>query len=241
MRNLWVVGCMGTLACTYASECGEATAAWHDESRSLAVSSVAPPETQVVDAASNRDDFASGDALTEAVSVTTDKLTYRFGEPIKVTIRNGLSTPIVTQAETHQCAIITVYRRVAGSWVALGSCPSGGAAAGLKVAPGTRVSGFLGPAHRETLVIGPIVGAPVGPMVFEGDAGDLPTVKPWQPGDLTWVVPRGNPPELDRPVRLSSLESELGPGEYRVEFTYKTEKASEPPNMAYSDIFLVNS
>jgi hypothetical protein len=60
------------------------------------------------------------------VGVTTDKSSYRPGEPIVVTVDNQLSVPVYALTGQTYCTVVTAERRVDDAWTAAGRCMVGG-------------------------------------------------------------------------------------------------------------------
>jgi hypothetical protein len=178
---------------------------------------------------SNRDNRAplTSDE-TPGVTIATDKQYYRVGEPIWVMVENTRHDTIYVPAEPNACSIMSVYRFEGGQWVAQQRCPTRAALAKVPIPPGSRITGQLGQGQASSYSVGPIVGALTVPQVFEGHVKDLPKVKPWQPGDPTWEVPRGGPlPERRRPP-FDALTTPLGEGRYHIRVRYTIGAASGP-------------
>lgn len=174
------------------------------------------------------------------VWVTTDSLRYHRGEPIHVTVRNQLSTLIYAPPDQTYCSIIGVQRLEAGQWGTEGGCaPAEGSAFFSVVAPEGEIGGILGPAAQDSGVQGPLIGEPSSPGVFEGDVRTLPPVKPWQPGDPVFEVPRGGVSAEGQVRPFSALGSELGPGTYRIVFSFRMGSTSGPVHTVYSEEFVV--
>lgn len=174
------------------------------------------------------------------VRVTTDKLSYRLGEPIVVTVDNDLSDPIYSLAGHTYCSMVTVQPLEGGGAGTEGACPDGSQPALVIIPPRSQLSAALDPAAQEPGIIGPIVGQPVAPSQFDDDLRTLPTVEPWKPGDPIIVVPEG---ELDEPepeiFGASSADSPLAQGRYRVEFSFRVGSDLDLARTAYSLEFIV--
>ena len=172
--------------------------------------------------------------VLQAVRVTTDKLSYRRGQPIFVTIRNDLSTVIYPSPRQRYCSVVNVQRLEAGQWVTQGSCPAGGPTAVSAIAPHSQMKGTVGPAAPDTGTQRPIVTEPSVPGVFEGDVRTRPTAERWKPGDPIREVPRGRIP-------FSVLRGEIDPGTYRIEFRFTVSPTSGPVQAAYSEKFVMGA
>jgi hypothetical protein len=71
-------------------------------------------------------DVGRGDESARDVGVTTDKSSYRPGEPIVVTVDNQLSVPVYALTGQTYCTVVTAERRVDDAWRAEGRCMVGG-------------------------------------------------------------------------------------------------------------------
>jgi len=84
---------------------------------------------------------ASGESVSSAVAVITDKSAYDQGEMIEVTIMNTLPAPIYALTGQTYCTIVTLQRNVDGAWKPEGPCQSYAPPGWVKIAAGatTRV------------------------------------------------------------------------------------------------------
>jgi hypothetical protein len=174
------------------------------------------------------------------VSVTTDKLTYRRGEPILVTITNGLSTVIYAVPAQVCCSIVSVHRRHDGRWVTEGVGPTAGPAFFIAIASKSKMTGTLGLVSQDADTGGPIVSKPSSPSVFEDDLRTLPTVEPWKPGDPIREVPRGGNPPGANTVPFDALYSKIGPGTYRIVLGFTMDVTTGMIQTVYSKEFIVS-
>lgn len=169
--------------------------------------------------------------------VTTDKLSYRRGQPILVTIRNHLSSVIYALSDQTDCSIVSVQRLKAGHWETLGACPTKGLVSVVLIAPKSQITGTLGP--QTSGVQGPTVSLPTKPEMMDRDLRTLPPQKPWQPGDPVSEVPQALSPPKFESLRPSALESEIAPGRYRIEFSFTVGSTSGPVQSVYSQEFVI--
>lgn len=176
-----------------------------------------------------------------AVRVTTDKLSYRSGELIVVTISNDLATIIYAPPGQTYCSVVSVQRLEAGRWVTAGSCAAGGRALFVTVGPKREMRGVLGPGAQDAGTQGVIVSEPSRPSVFEGDLRRLPPAEPWKPGDPIREVPKGRIPPEGASLPFSALHNEIAPGTYRIEFSFRVGSTSGPTQTVYSAEFVVSS
>lgn len=81
---------------------------------------------------------AEGGATTPSadVTVSTDKLSYRSGQVIVVTIRNRLASAIVATTGRASCTIVDLDRRVQQRWVEIRNCYSGVPPVTVRIAAG---------------------------------------------------------------------------------------------------------
>jgi hypothetical protein len=81
---------------------------------------------------------AEGGATTSgaAVTVRTDRLTYRSGQAIVVTVRNGLAHEIVAATGRASCTIVSLDRRVQQRWVEIRNCYAGVPPMTVRIAAG---------------------------------------------------------------------------------------------------------
>lgn len=175
-------------------------------------------------------------AMAASVSVTADRDHYQPGEPILVTISNGLTVPVYAPPQGG-CSIVSVLRLVDGQWVGVGSCPTPNVTA-TEILPMTDLTRVLGPATQAPHEQGPVVIGPVAPSISQHDVGTLPTAIPWMPGDPIRVVPEG---AVAAP--FSVTDSNLDPGTYRVEFTFGLGSGSASDNVrtVRSEAFVITS
>ena len=59
-----------------------------------------------------------------AVTLTLNASSYTSGQPIIVTIHNGLNTTIMTADHKTSCLMVTLQRQTANAWVDLAPCKS---------------------------------------------------------------------------------------------------------------------
>lgn len=174
-----------------------------------------------------------------AVRVITNKLSYRRGEPIIVTIRNGLHTVIYASRGGAYCSLVSVQRLEAGEWEAgsptAASCPE----ISISIAPRSVMRGALGPTLKNSGAQRPIVSEASTPSLFQKDLRTLPTVEPWKPGDPIREVPKAGIPPGAESIPFSALQSEISPGTYRINFSFKLGSMSGPAQKVYSEEFVV--
>lgn len=167
-------------------------------------------------------------------SVSTDRLHYKPGETIVITVHRAADATIYPVPGEMGCPVITVQSLQDSSWEAMAICPWSGPDSAL---PGVQMRdlawGFYldtsGPAGQEAGS-----GQPAVPDTFEGDLSELPTLTPPPPGYSGPEVPRG--PGRTDPG--SSLVNALDPGTYRIVFAF----VSGPGTVVtavYSDPFVV--
>lgn len=174
-----------------------------------------------------------------AVRVTTDKLSYRRGEPILVTIRNDLSTAIYVPIDQTHCSVVSLQRREAGRWETREPCTAEGPTLFIAIAPNGEMQGAAGRAAEGSRIESPVVSEPSRPGVFEGDVRKLPPVEPWKPGDPIREVPkRGDPPEGQFPP-FSTVRGEIASGTYRIELRFRLAASLGPERTIYSKEFVV--
>jgi|SRR5918992_3476369 hypothetical protein len=160
------------------------------------------------------------------VQVMLEKSSYLQGEPIRVSIGNGLSSAIYAPPNQQYCAVVTVQRREGDQWLDEGSCPKGG------------VSSYTIAAQSQ--VNGPLIGGPSAPHVFDKDLRELPTQEPGK--GPAREVPQGIlPPGATSSSGggLSALEGNLSPGTYRIKLSFAEGSISGPVQTVYSDEFVV--
>ncbi len=183
-----------------------------------------------VSAASSQGD---GMAVTDAaVAVTTDRDTYPRGDPILVTITNGLPRSIFAPPRGG-CSIVGVVRLQDGQWQQVEACihlnvnvwgiPSLGAL--------TRpLRGDVQASSHEVVVGGPVV-----PILSPEDVHQLSTVEPRRPGEPIPEFPEG---AVAAP--FSTLTSDLPPGTYRIDFQFGPRRATgDAVETVHSEAFLV--
>ncbi|MDA2911627.1 hypothetical protein MYX04_11960 [Nitrospiraceae bacterium AH_259_D15_M11_P09] len=176
-----------------------------------------------------------------SVQVTTNKLSYRHGEQIHVTISNDLRTVIYIPTGPTYCSVVSVQRLESGQWVTEGTCPAGGRPSFLGIVPNGRGGGVLRPGPRAPGPQRPLVSEPSKPGVFEKDLRTLPTVKPWKPGDAIREVPRGGGILYgEESLPFSPLLGEIGPGTYRILFRFTVDAPGGPVQTVYSKEFLID-
>lgn len=171
-------------------------------------------------------------AIEPPVRVVTDKLSYRRGEPIVVTIRNDLTTTIYAPPQGTLCALLLLERRDAGQWLMEDPCPNKPAVHRISLPPKGVLQGRLSLALQEKGGHDPEVGQPVAPDVFKGDVRSLPPAPAWKPGDPVYEVPRGT-------LSFSGRRAGLTPGTYRLAFRFTTEPTGGPVQVAYTEEFVV--
>lgn len=64
-------------------------------------------------------------AAQSEVGVSTDRDSYCHGDPVAVTIRNNLSSPIHVTSGQSFCTIVTIEEKRDEAWKAAGACPAG--------------------------------------------------------------------------------------------------------------------
>jgi hypothetical protein len=81
---------------------------------------------------------AEGGSATAGATVTvrTDKLSYRTGQTIVVTVRNGLQHAIVTTTGRTSCTVVSLDRRVGQRWVEVRNCYAGVPPVDVRIAAG---------------------------------------------------------------------------------------------------------
>lgn len=194
---------------------------------SLAACSV--PEGAPGSGAARSDPTASAPT---AVTVGVDRERYVIGEPIAVTIENGLDVSIFAPPTGH-CSIVSLSRLEAGRWKNVDSCPSSNVS--VTEIPGNgQLTGALGPANQPPNASGPIVIDPVAPAASGDDVTTLATIAPWRSGDPVHVVPEG---AIAPPFSSAGVDRE--PGTYRLEFRFSQGSASGPVSITYSGLFIV--
>jgi hypothetical protein len=177
---------------------------------------------------------------TPGVSVTTDKQSYRHGDPILASISNQLLIVIYASLDQVSCTVVSVQRLEAGQWETVEPCAAGGPVFFIPVVPNSEIRGALSPAARDSGAQGPAVSGPVAPGVFQKDIRTLPRNEAWKPGDPIREVPRGGrPASQEARLRFSPLDGQLGAGTYRLVFRFRLGKTSEPVQIAYSNRFVV--
>ena len=70
------------------------------------------------------------------VTVRTDKLSYRIGQVIVVTVRNQLPHAIVATTGRTSCTIVSLDRRVGQRWVEVRNCYAGVPPVDVRIAAG---------------------------------------------------------------------------------------------------------
>ncbi len=166
-----------------------------------------------------------------SVTVGVDRERYGIGEPIEVTIQNGLDVSIFAPPTGH-CAIVSLSRLEAGRWRNVDSCPSFNVS--VTEIPGKgQLTGAIGASPPST-ASGPIVIDPVAPARSGDDVTTLATVAPWRSGDPVRVVPEG---AIAPPFSAADVSRE--PGTYRLEFSFWHGPASGPVSISHSEPFVV--
>lgn len=184
-------------------------------------------------AAPRATDLANGTAPAPvSVSVSTDRARYQAGERILVTISNRLGVSVFAPSRGG-CSIVGLRLLEAAEWISVDTCPAFEVYV-TEIAPMSDLTGALGPASQAPTASGPIVIGPISPGSSGDDLTNLPTVAPWRSGDPIRVVPEGAiaPP-------FSATVHDLGPGTYRVEFSFARGSASGPVGTVYSEPFVV--
>ena len=168
-----------------------------------------------------------------SVTIATDKLIYRRGEPIQVTIRNDSATVVYFEAN-HASCVVGIYRLTAGEWIPEGICPQTRGTAFLLLAPGGVLIAVLG-AIAPPDIQGPIVGGPTTPDVSTQDLRTLPVEPP---------LPSG--PSRERTQGILEPESGLGtasgllaPGTYRLELKVMLGSIAGRKEVTHSQEFVV--
>lgn len=96
---------------------------------------------------------AEGGSTTAAAAVTvrTDRLTYRSGQVIVVTVRNGLAHALTATTGQSSCTIVDLDRRVQQRWVEVRNCYAGVPPVTVRIASGaTRRMRLLDPLEPGT-------------------------------------------------------------------------------------------
>ena len=166
----------------------------------------------------------------ESVTVTTDRSVYRLGEPLQVTIDNGLPTAIYAPLPGG-CSVMTLSQLIDGQWVPVGSCPNPNVIP-ASVPGQSSVTGVFGapppPPSAGVVVIGP-----VAPSISP-ELTTLPTVAPMQPGDPVRTIPEGAIAAPFGPVGPGP-----GSGTYRLELVFAAGLPSGARGTAYSGAFVI--
>jgi hypothetical protein len=171
-------------------------------------------------------------AASTSVSVLADRERYRIGEQILVTIDNRLGISLYAPPEGG-CSIVSLRRLEGEQWVNVDTCPTLDVYV-TEIAAMSDLTRPLVPASQPPIASGPIVIGPISPASSGDDLTNLPTVAPWRSGDPIRVVPEGAiaPP-------FSAIVGDLGPGTYRIEFSFAYGAASGPVGTVYSEPFIV--
>jgi hypothetical protein len=166
----------------------------------------------------------------EPVTVTTDRSVYRLGEPVQVTIDNGMPTAIYAPVPGG-CSVVTLSQLINGQWVPVGICPNPNVIP-VSVPGQSSLAGVFGapppPPSAGVVVIGP-----VAPSTSR-DLTTLPTVAPWQPGDPVRTIPEGAIAAPFGPVGPGP-----GSGTYRLELVFAAGLPSGVRGTAYSGAFVI--
>ncbi|MGH6933567.1 MAG: hypothetical protein ACREEE_14165 [Dongiaceae bacterium] len=175
---------------------------------------------------------------TSDISIRIDRVGYRVGEPIHVTILNNGMQTVVVPAGPLACALIIVEQRYNDRWQAIGHCrPPALAIEEIELPPAARLEGNLGSRGNEGFVLGPIKGDPVAPQVLAGGLGGLPNADPNQ---IVSDVPEGEARAGFQRRPFSSILRALVPGQYRIIVQYEvTPSAGLEIRRAYSPVFAV--
>src|SRR6266542_986257 len=174
-----------------------------------------------------------GMAVTDAaVSVRTDADAYRRGDPILVTITNGLPRSIFAPPRGG-CSIVRVVRLQDEQWQQVEAC--------IRVNVNVWEIPRMGALTRRLSedVQGPsgevVIGGPVGPALSPEDVHLLPTLEPIQPDEPIPEYPVG---AVAAP--FSTLRSDLPPGTYRIDFQFGPRWATgDAVETVHSEPFLV--
>lgn len=90
-----------------------------------------------VGGASQAADAEDGSATAGGtVTVRTDKLSYRTGQVIVVTVRNQLPHAIIATTGRTSCTIVSLDRRVGQRWVEVRNCYAGVPPVDVRIAAG---------------------------------------------------------------------------------------------------------
>ncbi len=171
--------------------------------------------------------------VSPTVQMITDNPSYRSGQTIHLSIRNGLEERIYAPLQGGtSCSIVGLQRFEADEWINGGSCTATETPFFSVIASKSEMTGALDPSMRNPAFRGLIVSEPVSPYVVEQDPRTLPPVQPWEPGDPIITVPEGV-------GTLPGGKSALGPGTYRIKFSFKVGSTSGPMHTVYSDEFIV--
>jgi hypothetical protein len=164
--------------------------------------------------------------------VSADRERYRVGERILVTLDNRLGISVYAPPRGG-CSIVSLWRLQGEQWVNVDRCPTLTVYI-TEIVAMSDLTRPLGQASQPPIASGPIVIGPISPASSSDDLTNLPTVAPWRSGDPIRVVPEGAiaPP-------FSATVGNLGPGTYRIEFSFAEGAASGPEGTVFSEPFIV--
>jgi hypothetical protein len=164
------------------------------------------------------------------VEIISDKLTYRRGETILVTICNYLPDVIFAPPQGG-CSVVTVQRLENNRWVTEGSCPEQEVHV-FRIPPRSQMTQVLWPISQAAANQGAVTSEPIPPDVFEGNLQDLPTSTPFP-------FPVIEVPEGAIAPPFSLLETDLPAGTYRIEFSFTVGHPAGASQATYSADFVV--
>jgi hypothetical protein len=166
------------------------------------------------------------------ISFVSERLADSSGETIHITVQNKSDVVIYPTTAESGCVLVTIQMRDTSDWLSRRACLN------TLNSPDFSTNEQL---WEFTLVIsGPSSsGQPVGPTLFDGDLRDIPTNTPHPPGYSGPEVPRGPGGESTQSTR-STPNISLGPGIYRIAFTYNLGSSAGPPATIYSHEILIH-
>jgi len=171
--------------------------------------------------------------LVTDVQVTLDASGYVVGQPIVVTVSNGLPDLIYLLGGQTYCSMVGVQRLENDQWQPVGRCAPGEPVTYLPVARGGQRTITVDPQTRSARFDGPVVSAPVRPGETSQDVRALPTAPP--PVGPPREVPEGEPP----PRPTASPENTLAPGHYRIEVRYTIGAPGNGVQSSYAPTFVI--
>jgi hypothetical protein len=173
---------------------------------------------------------AAADANAPIITVDTDRTSYGAGDDIQIEIRNYSPIAAYPVAGDSGCVSLTIQKKQDDEWGSQDLClvSSGDGGSALKEQ------------SWEFVITGPALSdQPTGPVVFDGDIRDLPTITPHPPGYSGPEVPRGPSGQVD-PQSDAVRAASLGPGTYRIGFVYYQASIDGIMSAVYSPEFIVS-